>query len=182
MKVLAKTNRGLVHLQLFRPSVIRGPCPIIQILTSKIDIFFRGFKTTGPFVTMIYRMVANDLFRFCIVFFIFVMGFGQCNMIFLIINLRSGWNFEKSNILFTFFLAFYIIFMSYIPEDDEENDSGIHMMPTISEAILNVFMISLGNFGDIWDALAATNHQTIGEVKTLYNKPLVRVICFDDLE
>ena len=59
--------------------------------------------------------------------------------------------------------------MSYIPEDDEENDSGNHMMPTISEAILNVFMISLGNFGDIWDALAATNHQTIGEVKTLYN-------------
>ena len=58
--------------------------------------------------------------------------------------------------------------MSYIPEDDEENDSGNHMMPTISEAILNVFMISLGNFGDIWDALAATNHQTIGEVKTLY--------------
>ena len=55
--------------------------------------------------------------------------------------------------------------MSYIPEDDEENDSGNHMMPTISEAILNVFMISLGNFGDIWDALAATNHQTIGEVK-----------------
>ena len=54
--------------------------------------------------------------------------------------------------------------MSYIPEDDEENDSGNHMMPTISEAILNVFMISMGNFGDIWDALAATNHQTIGEV------------------
>ena len=75
-----------------------------------------------------------------------------------------------------FFSAFYIIFMSYIPEDDEENDSGNHMMPTISEAILNVFMISLGNFGDIWDALAATNHQTIGEVKTLYNKSLVRVI------
>ena len=26
MKVLAKTTRGPVHLQLFRPSVIRGPC------------------------------------------------------------------------------------------------------------------------------------------------------------
>jgi hypothetical protein len=65
--------------------------------------------------------------------------------------------------------------MSYIPEDDEENDSGNHMMPTISEAILNVFMISLGNFGDIWDALAATNHKVIGEVKTLYNNSLVRV-------
>ena len=106
MKVWAKTNRCPVYLQLFRPSVIRGPYPFIQILTSKIYIFFRGFKTTGPFVTMIYRMVANDLFRFCIVFFIFVMGFGQCNMIFLLINLRYGWNFEKSNVLFTFFQPF----------------------------------------------------------------------------
>ena len=32
MKVLAKTTRGLVHLQLFRPSVIRGPWLTSQIL------------------------------------------------------------------------------------------------------------------------------------------------------
>ena len=33
MKVLAKTTRGPVHLQLFRPSVIRGPCLFIALLT-----------------------------------------------------------------------------------------------------------------------------------------------------
>ena len=44
--------------------------------------FCRGFKTTGPFVTMIYRMTANDLLRFVIIYIIFVMGFAQCKFIF----------------------------------------------------------------------------------------------------
>jgi hypothetical protein len=30
MKVLTKTTRGLVHLQLFRPSVIRGPWSMVS--------------------------------------------------------------------------------------------------------------------------------------------------------
>ena len=37
----------------------------------------RGFKLTGPFVSMIYRMLANDLIKFCSIYFIFVMGFSQ---------------------------------------------------------------------------------------------------------
>merc|ERR1712029_589623 len=97
--------------------------------------FCRGFKTTGPFVTMIYRMTANDLFKFCIIYFIFVMGFAQ---------------------------SYYIIFQSYDLEADDENDS--HVMPTPIEAILKVFIMSMGNFGDIWDAMEFTNHQTAGEV------------------
>ena len=32
--------------------------------------FCRGFKSTGPFVTMIYRMMAADLLRFVIIYFI----------------------------------------------------------------------------------------------------------------
>ena len=32
--------------------------------------FCRGFKSTGPFVTMIYRMLAADLLRFGIIYFI----------------------------------------------------------------------------------------------------------------
>ena len=39
--------------------------------------FCRGFKSTGPFVTMIYRMMAADLLRFVIIYSIFVMGFSQ---------------------------------------------------------------------------------------------------------
>ena len=44
-------------------------------------LIFRGFKTTGPFVTMIYRMTANDLLRFVIIYIIFVMGFAQCKIL-----------------------------------------------------------------------------------------------------
>ena len=38
--------------------------------------FFR-FKTVGPFVVMIYRMITGDLLRFVIIYLVFVMGFSQ---------------------------------------------------------------------------------------------------------
>jgi len=37
----------------------------------------RGFKTVGPFVVMIYRMVMGDLLRFVSIYMVFVMGFSQ---------------------------------------------------------------------------------------------------------
>jgi len=37
----------------------------------------RGFKTVGPFVTMIYTMLVGDLLRFVTIYFVFVMGFSQ---------------------------------------------------------------------------------------------------------
>lgn len=38
---------------------------------------FRGFKTVGPFVVMIYRMLKGDLIRFVSIYLVFVMGFSQ---------------------------------------------------------------------------------------------------------
>ena len=61
--------------------------------------FCRGIKLVGPMVTMIYRMMMQDLARFGTMFTIFVMGFSQ---------------------------AFYIIFLSFKgdtdcdPNDDQE--------------------------------------------------------------
>lgn len=37
----------------------------------------RGFKTVGPFVVMIYRMLMGDLLRFVCIYLVFVMGFSQ---------------------------------------------------------------------------------------------------------
>lgn len=37
----------------------------------------RGFKTVGPFVTMIYTMLVGDLLRFVTIYFVFIMGFSQ---------------------------------------------------------------------------------------------------------
>jgi len=38
---------------------------------------FHRFKTVGPFVVMIYRMITGDLLRFVIIYLVFVMGFSQ---------------------------------------------------------------------------------------------------------
>lgn len=40
-------------------------------------LFFRTFKLTGPFVTMIYKMLLGDLLRFGIIYVIFLTGFTQ---------------------------------------------------------------------------------------------------------
>ncbi|XP_046544515.1 transient receptor potential cation channel subfamily V member 5-like [Haliotis rubra] len=39
--------------------------------------FARGVKLTGPFVTMIYKMIKGDLFRFALIYLIFLIGFTQ---------------------------------------------------------------------------------------------------------
>ena len=39
--------------------------------------FNRSVKLTGPFVTMIYKMCVGDLFRFGIIYLIFLIGFTQ---------------------------------------------------------------------------------------------------------
>ena len=39
--------------------------------------FCRGFKLVGPMVIMIYRMLAQDLMRFGIIYSMFIIGFSQ---------------------------------------------------------------------------------------------------------
>ncbi|XP_055600931.1 transient receptor potential cation channel subfamily V member 3 [Uranotaenia lowii] len=51
---------------------------VIMLTTAPYFLFFcRGFKTVGPFVVMIYRMVIGDLLRFVVIYTVFVMGFSQ---------------------------------------------------------------------------------------------------------
>ena len=56
---------------------------VIMLTTAPYFLFFcRGFKTVGPFVVMIYRMVMGDLIRFASIYLVFVMGFSQGSKIF----------------------------------------------------------------------------------------------------
>lgn len=69
---------------------------VIMLTTAPYFLFFcRGFKTVGPFVVMIYRMVMGDLIRFVSIYLVFVMGFSQ---------------------------AYYIIFLSF---DDDDNANPV---------------------------------------------------------
>lgn len=131
--------------------------------------FCRGFKTTGPFVIMIYRMMAADLLRFVIIYIIFVMGFAQCEQI-----IYRYYILLFCKLIF-FSVAYFIIFQSYKPEDENENPNP---MPNAVESVLKVFIMSLGVFGDIWDSLGDTNHSFIGKV--LEKRILIRNLFLCD--
>jgi hypothetical protein len=49
----------------------------LKIFKQSIFVSLRGFKTVGPFVVMIYRMLKGDLIRFVSIYLVFVMGFSQ---------------------------------------------------------------------------------------------------------
>ena len=52
--------------------------------------------------------------------------------------------------------AYYIIFSGY---EDEEED---HPMETPVESFIKMFIMSLGEFGDLWDTFDSTKHSIIG--------------------
>ena len=109
----------------------------IMYLIPLYALFFcRGFKTTGPFVTMIYRMMAADLLRFCIIYFIFVMGFSQ---------------------------SYYIIFISYV-QDMEDEESEENPMDSPVESVITNFIMSLGGFGGYWGNMESTDHVMAGRI------------------
>ena len=110
---------------------------LIMCLIPMYCLFFcRGFKSTGPFVTMIYRMVAADLLRFCIIYFIFVMGFSQ---------------------------SYYIIFISYV-QDMEDEESEENPMDSPVESVITNFIMSLGGFGGYWGNMESTDHVMAGRI------------------
>ncbi|KAI9588044.1 transient receptor potential cation channel subfamily V member 5 [Glossina fuscipes] len=115
---------------------------LIMLTTAPYFLFFcRGFKTVGPFVVMIYRMVMGDLIRFVSIYLVFVMGFSQ---------------------------AYYIIFLTFDnPATPEEiDDSETNPMPSPMESIVAMFLMSLTNFGDYYSAMVSTQHEY--EAKILF--------------
>ena len=63
----------------------------------------RAVQIVGPFVIMIYRMIAKDLLRFFVIYLIFIMGFSQ---------------------------AYYIIFQTYDGELNRSISSETHSSQT----------------------------------------------------
>lgn len=118
---------------------------VIMLTTAPYFLFFcRGFKTVGPFVVMIYRMVMGDLLRFAVIYLVFVMGFSQ---------------------------AYYIIFLSFdnplTPEGVD--DSMSNPMQTPVESVMAMFLMSMTNFGDYFAAFERTEHEFIAKVLSISN-------------
>ncbi|XP_061164690.1 transient receptor potential cation channel subfamily V member 5-like isoform X6 [Saccostrea echinata] len=98
------------------------------LFTAPYFLFFcRGFKIVGPFVVMIYKMIAGDLLRWIIIYLVFIIGFSQ---------------------------AMYIIFLNV--QGSPFNDPV--------EAIMGMFMMSLGEFGDYYESFSQTNHPILSKI------------------
>ncbi|XP_014234075.1 transient receptor potential cation channel subfamily V member 5 [Trichogramma pretiosum] len=115
---------------------------VVMLTTAPYFLFFcRGFKSVGPFVVMIYRMIMGDLLRFVSIYLVFVMGFSQ---------------------------AYYIIFLSFDNPVTPEgvDDTKANPMPSAMESIMAMFLMSMTNFGDYYDAFENTEHEI--EAKLLF--------------
>ncbi|XP_076297480.1 transient receptor potential cation channel subfamily V member nanchung isoform X2 [Lasioglossum baleicum] len=115
---------------------------VVMLTTAPYFLFFcRGFKTVGPFVVMIYRMIMGDLLRFVSIYLVFVMGFSQ---------------------------AYYIIFLSFDNPNTPEgvDDSMNNPMPSPMESVMAMFLMSMTNFGDYYSAFERTQHEM--EAKFLF--------------
>jgi len=76
---------------------------VVMLTTAPYFLFFcRGFKTVGPFVVMIYRMIMGDLLRFVSIYLVFVMGFSQGN------TTRYPYSWKVSHCLISFNFTFYM--------------------------------------------------------------------------
>ncbi|UJR09976.1 hypothetical protein I4U23_014200 [Adineta vaga] len=67
--------------------------------------FCRGFRTTGPFVVMIYTMIRGDLLRFCLIFLVFMFGFTQALHVLFV---RTACENEFATVIETFFHMFCV--------------------------------------------------------------------------
>ncbi|CAF4809152.1 unnamed protein product [Rotaria sp. Silwood1] len=73
---------GIFTAQIFHLFEMQQHETLILAFTSLIGwgymfFFIMPFRFTGPFVIMIYKMLFNDVLRFCIIYIIFLAGFSQ---------------------------------------------------------------------------------------------------------
>ncbi|XP_071540423.1 uncharacterized protein nan isoform X2 [Panulirus ornatus] len=125
---------------------------VVMLSTGPYFLFFcRGFKTVGPFVTMIYTMLVGDLLRFVTIYFVFIMGFSQ---------------------------AYYVIFSSFRNIEGKSQCTS-NPMPTAAESVMLMFIMSLGNFGDIYSALECTDHEKTGKVLFMIFMAIVALLLIN---
>ncbi|GMR60082.1 hypothetical protein PMAYCL1PPCAC_30277, partial [Pristionchus mayeri] len=109
---------------------------ISVILTTVHFLYFcRAIKFIGPFVLMIYTIIATDIIRFLLIYSIFLIGFSQ---------------------------SFYIIFTACQRENDilkaEGNTIGRefdNIMQSPVDALIRTFIMTIGEFMVLYRELAA---------------------------
>ncbi|KAF8356406.1 ocr-2 [Pristionchus pacificus] len=113
-------------------------CYAVVISTIHFLFFCRAIKFIGPFVLMIYTIIATDLKRFIMIYIIFLAGFSQ---------------------------SFYILFYSCevaskLPENLKAGtDIWENIMDTPWESLIRTFIMTVGEFMTLYKQLETCPHK-----------------------
>lgn len=82
--------------------------PNPSVALRSVDVYsflfgYRGFKLVGPFIVMIYNMIAGDLLRFLIIYLIFLLGFSQGICAVYIIAVVGMYHYTTLSMIGTYF-------------------------------------------------------------------------------
>lgn len=91
--------------------------------------FLLGFRLTGPFVVMIYKMLISDVLRFCIIFAIFLLGFSHAFFVL----------FEAQGVLGL--MACLKMCFTILLGELEFADANVGAFPAFSIALLLVYVV-----------------------------------------
>uniref|UniRef100_A0A1I7XTZ4 Ion_trans domain-containing protein n=1 Tax=Heterorhabditis bacteriophora TaxID=37862 RepID=A0A1I7XTZ4_HETBA len=111
----------------------------VALMTTMHFLFYcRGMKFVGPFVLMVYKIIIGDMLRFLLIYSVFIISFAE---------------------------AFYVIFHSCelaeqkyqmnhgLTAEDDYEEKFENIMNTPWEALMRMFIMSVGEFGAFYKNL-----------------------------
>ncbi|GMR62023.1 hypothetical protein PMAYCL1PPCAC_32218, partial [Pristionchus mayeri] len=123
---------------------------IAVVIMSSLHFFFycRGVKFVGPFVLMVYKIIAGDMLRFFVIYVVFITAFAQ---------------------------AFFLIFQSceraerdYLKQHPEREREFENILNTPFETMMRMFIMSVGEFGMFYKNLNDCKSRLAGLGKVFF--------------
>ncbi|CAD5222224.1 unnamed protein product [Bursaphelenchus xylophilus] len=116
--------------------------------------FFRGFKSVGPFVLILYKIILREISRFIIIYSIIVIGFSQ---------------------------SFYILFLGYRRDDPKYDPREGNIMSNVAESFIRMFIMSLTEFAVFFEQLEMCELTILGKITFIIYMLLVTMLLMNML-
>ncbi|CAA96679.5 Ion transport domain-containing protein [Caenorhabditis elegans] len=120
--------------------VIENLLVVCIVIMSTLHFLFycRSLKFVGPFVLMVYKIIVRDMLRFLLIYSFFLMGFAQAFFVIFKSCERAEIAYQKAH--------------NYT-EDDEYIEKFENIMEDGWEAVMRMFIMSVGEFGALYKNL-----------------------------
>uniref|UniRef100_A0A8R1HYI0 ANK_REP_REGION domain-containing protein n=1 Tax=Caenorhabditis japonica TaxID=281687 RepID=A0A8R1HYI0_CAEJA len=135
--------------------VIENFIVVCIVIMSTLHFLFycRSLKFVGPFVLMVYKIIVRDMLRFMLIYSIFLMGFAQAFFIMFKSCERAEVDFQENNNL---------------TKDSEYIEKFENIMEDGLEAVMRMFIMSVGEFGALYKNLNECKSSIAPQAKVFF--------------